>query len=74
MNDVFVIEGLEKYPNNRLCIYNRWGNQILEVKGYKNDWDGKWNGRVLPDGTYFYLFDKGDGSTQLYSGYVQIQR
>jgi large repetitive protein len=74
MNDVFVIEGLEKYPNNRLCIYNRWGNQILEVKAYKNDWDGKWNNKILPDGTYFYLFDKGDGSTQLYSGYVQIQR
>ena len=74
MNDVFFIEGLEKYPNNRMCIYNRWGNQILEVHGYKNDWDGQWNGKILPDGTYFYLFDKGDGSPKLYSGYVQIQR
>jgi large repetitive protein len=74
LNDVFFIEGLEKYPNNRLCIYNRWGNQIYETKNYKNDWDGKWNGKILPDGTYFYLFDKGDGTKELYSGYVQIQR
>jgi large repetitive protein len=72
LNDFFTIEGLEKYPNNRLCIYNRWGTQVMETKAYKNDWDGVWNNQRLPDGTYFYVFDRGDGKPVY--GYVQLHR
>ena len=74
VNDGFQILGVENFPDNELCIFNRWGNQVLNVKGYTNDdpWFGTWNGRDLPDGTYFYVFDNGAG--QQYSGYVQIQR
>ena len=72
MNDFLVIEGLEKYPDNRLCVYNRWGNLVYDVKAYKNDWAGKFDNQLLPDGTYFYVFDRGD-SKPMY-GYVQIHR
>ena len=71
-NDVFVIEGIEKYQNNTVTVYNRWGNQVMLTKGYKNDWNGKWNGVDLPDGTYFYVFEDGEGNKT--TGYVQIQR
>ena len=70
VNDNFVIEGIESYPNNSLKIYNRWGTEVLTVKGYKNDWQGTWNGTNLPDGTYFYLFD--DGKDKVYKGFVQL--
>ena len=72
VNDFFTIEGIEKYPNNALTIYNRYGAQVHNVKSYKNDWEGTWNGKVLPDGTYFYIFNDGEGNS--YSGYVQINR
>jgi gliding motility-associated-like protein/uncharacterized repeat protein (TIGR01451 family) len=72
VNDNFVIEGIENYPNNTLVIYNRWGNNVLTVKGYKNDWQGEWQGTNVPDGTYFYIFD--DGAGKIYKGFVQIQR
>ena len=72
VNDYFTIEGIEKYPNNALTIYNRYGAQVHTVKGYKNDWEGTWNGKVLPNGTYFYIFNDGEGNS--YSGYVQINR
>ena len=72
VNDNFVIEGIENYPNNTLYIYNRWGNNILTVKDYKNDWQGTWNGTNVTDGTYFYIFD--DGAGKVYKGFVQIQR
>jgi gliding motility-associated-like protein len=72
VNDYFVIEGIENFPNNTVTIYNRWGSEVMKTKGYKNDWAGQWNGSHLPDGTYFYIFEDGEGNQQ--SGYVQIQR
>ena len=72
VNDVFVIKGIEAFPNHNLIIYNRWGNQILNTTDYKNDWRGLWEGRDLPDGTYFYAFDRGDGNS--FSGYIFIHR
>jgi gliding motility-associated-like protein len=72
VNDFFVIEGAENFAKNTLTIYNRWGSSVLDTKGYKNDWGGNWDGKALPDGTYFYIFNDGEGNQ--ISGYVQIQR
>ncbi len=72
MNEVFFIKGIEFYPNNTLCIYNRWGNEVYKAAPYKNDWNGTWTNKILPDGTYFYIFDNGEGKT--YHGYLQIFR
>ncbi len=73
INDVFLIEGIENFPNNSLQIFNRWGNQVYIMDGYKNEWDGTWReGQLLPDGTYFYLLDDGEG--QQYSGWLEIRR
>jgi gliding motility-associated-like protein len=64
-NDYFVIPGIEKYPNNKLTVLNRWGDVVYEVKGYQNDWGGEPNKGLLiergklPAGTYFYIFETG---------------
>ncbi|KKN08105.1 hypothetical protein LCGC14_1060080 [marine sediment metagenome] len=39
-NDSWVIPGIDNYPNNRVSVFNRWGNLVFEAKGYANDWDG----------------------------------
>ena len=69
VNDFFKIDCIANYPNNRLQVYNRWGNIVFEQRGYNNDWDGITNGRaaiqkgdLLPVGTYYYILDLGDGS------------
>ena len=72
LNDVFFIQGVESYPNNVLCIFNRWGNQVFRQEGYANGWGGEWETSIVPSGTYFYVFDNGEG--EVYSGYVQIHR
>ncbi|HHG85834.1 MAG TPA: hypothetical protein ENJ82_13890, partial [Bacteroidetes bacterium] len=43
--------------------------------GYLNEWDGRWqkNDELLPDGTFYYYLDLGDG-TKPRSGYVVIFR
>ncbi|BDD10082.1 hypothetical protein FUAX_25140 [Fulvitalea axinellae] len=68
INDNFYIEGSEQYPNNRIKIYNRWGVKLFERGGYIDHWDGTASrgavigSGILPQGTYFFIFDKGDGS------------
>ena len=69
VNETFVIDCLEQFPNNKLEVYNRWGNVVYTKKGYLNDWEGISNGRAvinqsdkLPVGTYYYVLDLGDGS------------
>jgi gliding motility-associated-like protein len=79
VNDVFVIRGISKYPNNKLTILNRWGNVVFEKDNYDNTWDGKstqgirFGGDELPDGTYFYLFDLGNGEKP-YTGFIYISK
>ncbi|KAF2082282.1 PKD domain-containing protein [Flavobacterium sharifuzzamanii] len=73
-NDYFYIDCIERYPNNQLQIFNRWGNLVYYQKGYKNTWDGKAEGsaKTLPEGTYFYILDLGDGSKKT-SGWVYLK-
>ncbi len=79
INDVLVIRGIEKYPNNSIQIFNRWGDKVYECNGYKNKWDGKSTmgitigGNDLPVTTYFYLFDFGDGS-KIRKGTIYLDR
>jgi len=74
VNDMFTIVGIERFPGNSVCIFNRWGNQVYRTTNYSNQngWTGKWAGKDLPDGTYFYIIDAGIGGK--YSGYVQLHR
>lgn len=75
LNDVWHLVGIEQFPKNEVQVFNRWGNRVLLQKGYSNQspWAGQWNGKELPDGTYFYVIDLGDGSDPL-SGYLQLLR
>lgn len=72
-NDFFYIGNIQKYPDNVLKIYNRYGQIIYTSAGYNNDWDGSYQGNNVPTGTYFYLLytntEKGN-----YSGSVTILR
>jgi gliding motility-associated-like protein len=75
LNDTWKILGIEQFPNNEVWVFNRWGNLVFEQKGYSNaaPWDGRWQGRDLPDGTYFYILQLGGNEGRL-DGYLQILR
>lgn len=75
INDFFYIGGLDDKPENRLVIYNRWGNRVFEMEGYDNSWDGTFNGKELPDGTYYYIFEvKDQGVMRTFNGYLELYR
>ena len=74
-NDYFHIEGIEKYPDNMVHIYNKEGLKVFEVTGYDNknqSFKGFTEGEVavkksleLPVGTYFYFIEYTDENHQL---------
>jgi gliding motility-associated-like protein len=35
-------------------IFNRWGEIIFETNDVNFHWDGKYEGKVIPDGAYGY--------------------
>ena len=71
-NDHFHIAGIERYPNNVVRIYNRWGVKVFETEGYDNVtrvFRGISNGRVtieqaekLAQGTYYYVIEYYDSN------------
>ena len=79
INDLFVIRGIDHYPDNTFTIFNRWGNKIYDTKHYKNTWDGRTKiglrmaGDELPIGTYFYVLDLGNGKS-IYKGTIFLNR
>ncbi len=73
-NDVFYIGNIEKYPDNVLEIYNRYGQKVFTKTGYSNDWDGKYLNDELPAGTYFYILDTKSSSGGKHKGSVTIVR
>ncbi|MFC1731206.1 gliding motility-associated C-terminal domain-containing protein [candidate division KSB1 bacterium] len=68
-NDLWFIDHIEACSQSEVTIYNRWGDEVYNNKGYDNNWDGKYEGSVLPEGTYYYVIDC-DG--QIYKGAVNI--
>lgn len=75
-NDVWLIQNLEFYPDNKVTVYNRWGNIVFEAEPYNNDWNGHYHGTSLdslPAATYFYVVDTKKKSQEPYTGYLEIQ-
>ena len=74
-NDFFTVRGLENYPNNKLMVFNRWGNLVYEEANYSNSdpWYGtNQDGKELAEGTYFVVVEL-DGTDSL-KGYLEIRR
>lgn len=78
-NAILKISNITLFTNNKVSIFNRWGDKVFEVKGYDNDQsafrgDSNIGGtKELPAGTYFYVIDLGDGSP-LVNGYLSLKR
>ena len=77
-NDNWTITGADYYENNHLKIYNRFGTEVYHKEKYINEFVGKANvstlgGEILPDGTYFFVFDKFNNGEDVETGYLYIK-
>jgi len=73
MNDYWVIPGIHRFPQNNVAIFNRWGQLVYQASNYQNTWEGTFNGVELPEATYYYVLDLGEGG-ETRQGTVNIIR
>lgn len=73
INDIWNIKYLENYPGNIVDIYNREGEKVYSSVGYAVPWDGRYRGKELPAGTYYYIINPRNGR-KIISGNVTIIR
>jgi gliding motility-associated-like protein len=57
VNDVWILGGLEYYPQCKINVYNRWGQVVFTSKGYNAQWDGTLEGETLPVADYYFVID-----------------
>lgn len=88
MNDYFIIDNINQFPNNHVTIYNRWGRKVYETYSYDsngNVFNGTAQGNAivnqgekLPTGTYYYvveyLYDRnGENQWVKKVGYLHLE-
>lgn len=66
MNDYFIIDNIQQFPNNTVRIFNRWGVEVFKTTNYDssgNVFNGYSDARAtlgnekLPTGTYYYTLE-----------------
>jgi len=73
INDFWVIRNIEYYPNAEVYVYTRWGTLVFRSRGYQYPWDGIFDGKLLSNGTYYYVIILNNGTPAL-TGHVSIYR
>ncbi len=54
-NDTWNILHLDRYEDSKITIFSKNGHVLYESTGYDREWDGEYNGEVLPQGLYYYI-------------------
>jgi gliding motility-associated-like protein len=57
INDTWVITNLSIYPGATINVFNRYGQLVYHSENNSKAWDGTYNGKSLPTGTYYYIID-----------------
>jgi len=48
-----VYDSYECLKNVTVHVFNRYGNKVFESRDYRNNWDGRYQGKSVPDATYY---------------------
>jgi gliding motility-associated-like protein len=71
-NDVWLIENIEKFPDNHVVVFDRWGSVVFQVDAYNNE-NVSWDGHNVPTGTYYYtLMINAWGSKVEKKGFIEL--
>jgi gliding motility-associated-like protein len=76
LNDFIRIENIEEYPDNKVSVFNRWGDMVFEQTNYDNTvnfFKGlNRGGEKLPTGIYFYKIEA-SGLSESKTGYISLK-
>jgi len=57
VNDTWNIKNIDRYEDTRVSVYSRTGLLLFESFGYQQEWDGTYNGEILPAGPYYFVIN-----------------
>ncbi len=53
-NDFWLVyDDFSCLQNVAVSVFNRYGSKVFDSKSYKNEWNGTFEGKAVPDGTYY---------------------
>jgi len=61
-NDTWRIRNAGLYPDAEVFVYTRWGKLVYNSRNLADEWDGRYNGKLLPNDSYHYVIHLNDGS------------
>lgn len=74
INDTWIIDNISNYADAVVEVYNRWGQQLyVSEPGYPVPWDGRYKGKDLPVGTYYFVIHATD-LEEAFTGPITIVR
>lgn len=76
INDRWLVTNGNCITNIKASVFNRYGSKVFESNDYKNNWEGLYEGKHLPDGTYYYViqFTLINGKQVILKGNLTILR
>jgi gliding motility-associated-like protein len=79
VNDNLILLGIESYPESAFIVMDKLGKLVYEQTAYDNTWSGigntgHYSGVQLPEDTYFYYLDLGQGVSRIQKGFFVIKR
>jgi gliding motility-associated-like protein len=75
MNDYWIPDNIEGYPEILIKIYDRYGRVVAEEAIVPNGWDGLYQGNELPTGDYWYVIKlNGERDEREFVGHFTLYR
>lgn len=72
INDLWELPDMAAWGKCDVRVFNRWGKLVFADADYNNQWDGRSDGKGLPEGAYYFII-KSENSGMI-KGTVNIVR
>lgn len=71
-NDFWQVKGINKFPNSKIFIFDRYGKFLKQLTANSVGWDGLYNGKEINPDDYWFKIDFGSGKS--ISGHFTLKR
>lgn len=71
-NDYWQIKGINKFPNSKISIFDRYGKFITQLSSNDLGWNGFYNGKKMVSNDYWFRVTLDDGL--IFSGHFSLKR
>jgi gliding motility-associated-like protein len=72
VNDTWELDRLDSYPGSIVKVFNSDGVEVFSTTGNAVQWDGRYKGKDLAFGTYYYVIRLNGLNGRTYKGFVML--